>query len=122
MTKLKMTKLKNNRLTTINEALDGGSLGEYGFDMNTVKELAAETGVKGIWNNGQDKFFPVLVMNQKGGSNWFKSKPSGYTIDKLINFINGSDPKFVNREIIGVFPTLEDAMKVYDAIPVREEE
>jgi len=112
--------MKNNRLKTIKEALDPESLGEYGFDMDTVKELATETGVKGIWNNGKDQFFPVFVMSHKG-ADWFKSKPSAYTLEKLINFINGSDPKYSSREIVGVFPTLEDAMKVYDAIPVRED-
>jgi len=109
-----------HRLRTIKEALDPESLGDYGFDMDTVKELAAETKVKGIWNNGKDEIFPVFVMGHKG-KDWFKSKPSAYTIDRLINFIYGSDPKYASREIIGIFPTLEDAMKVYEALPIRDE-
>jgi len=112
--------MKNQRLQTISEALDAKSLGEYGFDVKATRELAAETGVSGLWNDAT-KVFPVYVMTSKDGDDWFKSKPSASSLDKIINFIKGSDPKYVNREIIGIFNTLEDAMKVYEAIPVREE-
>lgn len=111
------------KIKPINEALDSDELTSMGLDAKSLAELAKITGIKNaIWGQNQTKFFPVLVMTSDG-SEWFKSKPDEpYTMERLINFVNGSEKKYVSREIVGLFFTLEDATKVYDAIPIREEE
>lgn len=102
------------------EAQSDDKLGEYGYFADDLKALKDATKVNGLWSQGLTPIYPVYVS--RGENDWYKTKPEKDTMSNVINWIlGGKDKKIIDRELIGIFFSEKDAMKVYDAIPVREE-
>lgn len=119
--------MRNNRLLTVqeslnkvNEAQTAEDLEQYGYYPEDIRALMKETKVKGLWSQGGTLIYPVFAM--KGRDGWYKSMGSKDNLQGFTSWVLGTpDKKILDREIIGIFFSEEDAKKVYDAIQLPED-